>query len=257
MPGKLSPTATAVAAGLTAAALTIGAFLLGISQAAVPAAAAGTAPQASLTAAGAGSGRITVTGTGTVTGTPSQLLLSMGVQTSGASVSAALAAANQAVRAVTGALRHAGVAAADIQTSGLSIQPSYRGSGEPDGYAVSESVQVTLRHLPTAGGQISAAARAGGNATVVNGVSLDLGDSTALLAAARGRAVADARAKAAAYARALGRSLGPAVSVSESAAPPPFYPEALPAAAGRSPAVPVHPGSQQLTVTVTVVFSLT
>jgi hypothetical protein len=181
----------------------------------------------------------------------------MGVQTSGASVSAALAAANHAVRAVTGALRHDGVAPADIQTSGLSIQPNYRTSGAPSGYAVNESVSVTLRHLATAGTQISAAALAGGNATVVDGVSLNFGDSTALLAAARIRAVTDARDKAAAYARAIGRPLGPVVSMSESTTPPPFFGEAASAAASRPAAVPVHPGTQQLTVTVTVVFALT
>jgi hypothetical protein len=255
---KLSATGRAVVVAVAAAALLMGAFLLGLSQATVPSAAAGTSSRASLTAAATGGTRITVTGTGTVTGTPDQLLLSMGVQTSGASVSSALAAANHAVRAVAAALRHGGVAAADIQTSGLSIQPNYRPSGAPSGYAVSESVNVTLRNLASAGNQISAAARAGGNATVVDGVSLNFGDSTTLLAAARGRAVTDAKAKAAAYARAIGRPLGPVVSVSEATSPPPepFYGSEGIAAAPRSAAVPVHPGSQHLSVTVTVVYGL-
>jgi hypothetical protein len=261
MPVKLSSTGRAIVAGVAAAALLMGAFLLGLSQATVPtaaAAAAATTSQASLTAVATGGARITVTGTGTVTGTPDQLLLSMGVQTSGASVSSALASANRAVRAVTGALRHDGVAAADIQTSGLSIQPNYRSSGAPSGYGVSESVSVTLRNLASAGNQISVAARAGGNATVVDGVSLNFGDSTTLLAAARGRAVADAKAKASAYARAIGHPLGPAVGVSEAAspAPEPFFGAEGAAAAPRPAAVPVHPGSQKLTVTVTVVYTL-
>jgi uncharacterized protein YggE len=273
MPAGLSshgrPTvAGSVALGAAAAALLVGAFAVGMSQARPGAAGTATAASsatggqpASLTAATAasGAGRITVTGTGTVTGTPDQLVLSMGVQTNAASVSAALEQANRAVRAVTRTLARTGVRAADIQTSGLSIQPDYRnGSALPSGYGVSEFVQVTLRHLASAGSQISNAARAGGNATMIDGVSLNLGDTSSLLAAARTRAVADAKAKAAQYARALGRTLGPVLSLSESAPPQPLpvFPYAAANAAARASAVPVHPGTQQLSVSVTVVFGL-
>jgi uncharacterized protein YggE len=194
-----------------------------------------------------------------VAGTPDQLTLSMGVQTDGASVRAALQRANQAVRAVTGALARSGVRHSDIQTSDLYIQPDYTGSSAvPTGYAVSESVQVTLRTLAVAGTQISDAVRAGGNAVVVNGVSLGLGDPGSLLAAARARAAADARTKAAQYAKGLGGSLGPLLSMSEqSAAPPPVLlaPGAARPAATPSP-VPVSPGRQQVSVTVTAVFAL-
>jgi uncharacterized protein YggE len=195
-----------------------------------------------------------------VSGVPNELSLSMGVQTNGSSVAAALRQANSAVRAVTSALGRTGVSRSDIQTSGLSIYPNYSsGTGVPSGYQVSEQLTVTLRRLSTAGSQISAAARAGGNATVVDGVSLNLSDTSGLLAAARAKAVADAKARAAAYARALGRPLGPVVSMSETPPAQPFEPVpfAANASAGRAASsVPVHPGSQQLSVTVTVVFGL-
>lgn len=255
------------AIGAASAGLLIGAFTLGQGSAAPATAASatgGTAPAgtAALTAAAApapAGTRITVTGTGNVSGVPNQLSLSMGVQTSAGSVAAALREANSAVRAVTSVLARAGVGAADIQTSGLSIYPSYSGSsGLPSGYQVSEQLTVTLRQLSKAGSQISAAARAGGNATVIDGVSLNLSDTSTLLAAARARAVADAKAKATAYARALGRPLGAVVSMSEGPPPQPFQPLPLAeASAGRAAsAVPVHPGTQQLSVTVTAVFAL-
>ena len=66
-----------------------------------------------------------MTGTGTVTGTPDQLVLSMGVQTSASSVSIALRQANEAASRVIRSLKAGGVRAADIQTSGLSIEPNY------------------------------------------------------------------------------------------------------------------------------------
>src|SRR5215468_12307304 len=259
---QFSPVQRAVAVGVASAGLLIGAFTLGVGQrSATPAAASDAAGNAALTAAvpAAGTARITVTGTGKVSGVPNQLSLSMGVQTSRGSVATALRQANAAARSVTAVLRRSGVAASDIQTSGLSIYPSYSGSsGVPDGYQVSEQLAITLRRLSVAGSQISAAARAGGNATVIDGVSLNLSDTSTLLAAARAKAVADAKAKAAAYARALGRPLGPVVSMSETPVNQPYpVPEfAAPTASRAAASVPVHPGTQQLSVTVTVIFTL-
>lgn len=241
----------ALAAGVAAAALLIGAFILGTGQGSTASASAAAASPPGLPGT-----RITVTGTGNVSGTPDTLTLSMGVQASAASVGSALQQADAAVTAVTAALRGLGVSAADIQTSGLSIQPTYQsGQAQPAGYGVSESIEVTLSNLGRAGTQISAAVRAGGNAAVIDGVSLDLRDTSGLLAAARAAAVADAKVKAAQYAKALGRTLGPLVSMTEATAPPavPQY-AAMPSA--RAAGVPVSPGTEQLTVTVTAVFAL-
>ena len=249
---QLSSTSRGVAAGVVAAGLLIGAFTIGAAQTSASPVASGAG-----LAQATGGARITVTGTGKVSGVPNQLVLSMGVQTSAASVAGALRQANQAVRSITTVLTHSGVSAPDIQTSGLSIQPNYSGSGAPRGYGVSEQLSVTLNHLSSAGNQISAAARAGGNATVIDGVSLNLSDTGTLLASARAKAVADAKAKASAYARALGRPLGPVVSMTESAPAQPYYYPPVPAPFGaRSSPVPVHPGTQQLSVTITAVFTL-
>jgi len=264
MPVRLTSTQRALLAGVAAAGVLIGTFAAGAAQGGGDPAAAVTAPahtlaiQAADQAAAAGGARITVTGTGAVSGTPDQLMLSMGVQTSDASVSAALQRANQAVRAVAGALARTGVRRSDIQTSGLSIQPNYAGnSALPTGYGVSESIDVTLRRLATAGTQISDAVRAGGNATVVDGVSLNLSDTSSLLAAARARAVADARTRAAQYAKALGRSVGPVVSVSEQGGMGPLPVPVAGAARSSTPSpVPVSPGRQRVTVSVTAVFAL-
>ena len=255
---QFSSTQRAVAVGVASAGLLIGAFTLGAGQGS--ATAGGATGNAALTAAPAAGGtRITVTGTGKVSGVPNQLALSMGVQTNGTSVAAALHQANSAVRSITAVLRRSGVTASDIQTSGLSIYPNYSGSsGVPDGYQVSEQLSINLRRLSAAGSQISAAAHAGGNATVIDGVSLNLSDTSTLLASARARAVADAKAKATAYARALGRPLGPVVSMSETPAAQPYpLPEFAASSAARAASpVPVHPGTQRLSVTVTVIFTL-
>jgi uncharacterized protein len=247
----ISPGYRAAAIGVASAALLIGAFSLGTSRSAGSPAQAATAETGSQQ-----SGRITVTGTGTATGTPNQLVVSMGVQVNSGSVSAALDAANQIVSQVTAALTGQGVGAADIQTSGLSIYPNYQSSSPvPVSYQVTESMTATLNEISAAGSQIEDAVRAGGNAVTVDGVSLNLTDDGPLFAAARASAMRDARAKAAQFARAAGQPLGQVLSITPvaSSSPPVLAPNS--AASAGSAAVPISPGSQQVSVSVTVVYA--
>lgn len=260
MPVTLTHRYRALAFGGVAAAILIGAFALGITAGSAAPSSAGqnssrNTEQAVVTSAGPG--RITVTGTGIVNGTPNQLTLSMGVQVNAASVASALAEANRAVSGVTATLKARGVAGRDIQTSGLSIQPNYRdNSSIPDGYGVSEYLTATLRKISTAGAQIQAAVQAGGNAVTIDGVSLDLTDTSGLLARARAAAVTDARHKAAQYASAIGQPLGPVVSITDQAPAQP-YPFAMASGtAAHSASVPISPGTQQLSVSITVVYAI-
>jgi uncharacterized protein len=259
-----NPGYRAAAIGVASAALLVGAFTIGASRSSQAATSQGSGSQdhgATLTAASAASApgaKITVTGVGTVTGTPNQLLLSLGVSVNGASVSSALDQANQAVRNVTAALRTRGVAGRDIQTSGLSISPNYQGNSQvPVSYGVSESLTATLNNLSLAGGQVEAAVHAGGNAVTIDNVSLNLTDTGKLLAAARAAAVSDARAKAAQFAAALGEPLGPVVSITpEQQVSPVFYGAASAApAASKAGTVPISPGRQQVSISITVVYA--
>lgn len=253
------PVIRGMAAGVVAAGLLIGAFALGSAQSG-PARSGST--QTSTGASGIvlsssqAGGKITVTGTGTVTGTPNQLVLSMGVQANASSVSDALRQANEAASRVMAALRAHGVSKADIATSGLSIGPTYRGGSRvPVGYAVSEELTATLRVLAKAGSQIQAAVNAGGNATTVDGVSLNLTDTGGLLAKARTAAVRDAQAKASQFARALHRPLGGVISVSDQSSAVPF-PEFAGLSAKAAGSVPISPGRQQVSVQITVVYAI-
>src|SRR6266513_2840394 len=149
---QFSPVQRAAAAGVASAGLLIAAFTLGAGQGSAAPASASDAPGNATLTATAGTARITVTGTGKVSGVPNQLSLSMGVQTNAGSVATALRQANTAARSVTAVLRRSGVATSDIQTSGLSIYPSYSdSSGVPSSYQVSEQLTITLRHLSVAG----------------------------------------------------------------------------------------------------------
>ncbi|HUA41750.1 MAG TPA: SIMPL domain-containing protein [Streptosporangiaceae bacterium] len=249
-----SPRYLAAATGVAAAALLIGAFSFGTRQGSSPSSGAADAATVSPSQS---AGRITVTGTGTVTGVPNQLILSMNVQANGWDVTAALNQANADVRKVTSALRQHGVAAKDIQTSDLNVSPNYNNNGVITSYGVTESLTATLNRIRVAGGQITAAVRAGGNAVSVDDVALNLTNTGPLMAAARTKAVADARAQAEQFARALGEPLGQVISVTpvQQEQPEPLEFGANPAATSGHAAVRISPGTQQLSVSVTVVYA--
>jgi uncharacterized protein len=215
---------------------------------------AGTPASASSESTGS---TITVTGNGTATGTPDELELSLEVDEQASSVSAALDAANQDMTHVRDALLKSGVPAAALQTTGMNVEPQYDQNSKITGYSVTESLSAELHGVATAGQAITDAADAGGNATRINGVQLDLNDQSGkLLAAARGDAFRDAQAHAEQYARAAGRKLGTVLSITDegsSGTSGPILPAAM--FVDRS-AVPISAGSQQLTASVAVSWQL-
>ncbi len=204
---------------------------------------------------------IVMTGTGEATGVPDQLVFSLAVHTNASDVSTALSSANAATRHVLEAVKGDGVAAKDVQTTGLSINPTYdySGDGPPviTGYAVSESLSVLVRSLPDAGSVIGHAVKAGGNAVRLHDLRLQIGDEDALLRKARADAIAQAKMKAEQYAAASGRELGEVTSIREVHIAPriePVYAAAALDVAGASK-VPIRAGSADLKVTVSVVWS--
>ena len=238
----------------------LAAYLIGSARPSV--AGAATPVAAVRTATGAASPAdtgITVTGTGKVTGTPDTLRISMSVTATSQDVDSALASANASAKAVQDALLAQGVAAKDLQTSNLSIQPNYTPKGQPSGYVVSEGITASVRDLAKAGATLTAAVNAGGDAVRVDGVTMALEDTSHLVGDARKGAVDDARAKAEQYAQAAGRSLGEVQSISEIVTQPvpQYYDSRFAAATAQaSSPVPLQAGSQELTVQVTVVFAL-
>jgi uncharacterized protein YggE len=240
-----------------AAAAVTGAYLVGAANR--PAAAAQTvyAVPAADQRSGAMPG-ITVTGVGTVDGTPDTLTLDLTVTQTRGDVSSALSAASASMNAVDAALGAKGVASADLKTSGAQVQPNYSSNGSINGYTASESLTATLRDLKKAGSAISAAAGASGNATRIDGVSLDIEHDSSLMTQARAAAFADAKAKAQQYAGAAGESLGKPTQVTETVnSPTPLdYRSAYSGAASQAAVVPIKAGTAQISVTVTVVFAV-
>lgn len=204
---------------------------------------------------------INVTGQGKVTGRPDVLKVTLGVSVLRPTVDQATGDAAALATAVIDALKAGGVAEDDIQTANYSISPEYDWSGETQrllGYRVNNEVRVKIRDLNTAGAIIDAATAAGGDATVVNGLSFDIEDNAELLQLARTAAWNDAEGKAGQLAQLAGVGLGAAISITETINydTPPIYYERDMAAAGDSAVTPIESGTQEVTVVVQVTFAI-
>ncbi len=202
--------------------------------------------------------QITVTGEGRVDRAPDLATLSLGVTTQGATAAAAMAANSAGVAAVLANLTAAGIAAADIQTSGLSLNPNWIGydaSPTPriDGYTATNTVTVRVRALGSLGAVLDAAVQDGAN--TLNGLAFGLADPDPVLDEARVRAVADAQRRAALLAAAAGVTLGRVLSISDSVgvgAPAPMYSMY----AGSAAPVPVSGGEVSVLATVTISWEI-
>jgi len=195
---------------------------------------------------------ITVTGNGSVTATPDRASFSFSVDTRGATASAALSANADAAQSVVDALKNAGVAAADLQTTSVSLDPQTSQDGTKIiGYAASSSVSVTVP-IGRAGAIVDAAVKAGADG--VSGPSLDVSDQDSFYADALKAAVANAKAKATTLAEAAGLQLGAVQTVVEDSSPSPVVFHAA-APSDTSGSVPIEPGSQEIDATVTVTYS--
>ena len=202
--------------------------------------------------------QITVSGEGTVSIAPDSAYLRAGVITEGKTAKDAGDANAKAMASVMAAIKEAGIADKDVQTSRYSIRPVYEG-GRPvreriTGFQAANSVLLTLRDLDKIGGLIDRVIAAGAND--MGGVEFVVSDSSKALDPARAEAMADARRKAEAFAKAAGVKVGAPLTIHEqSTAPPRYYPMMLRAAPAPAD-TPVASGEQSLRVTVTVSFEL-
>ena len=150
---------------------------------------------------------VEVSGEGSVGAAPDFARVTLGVTSAGKNAGEAMAANAKAANALVSLIKAEGVAPADIQTSELSISPTF--SQAPPGqqtaptitgYSVSNNLTVMLRDIPRLGALLDKAVAAGANS--IYGIGFGHNDPSALLDRARPLAVADARRKAEIYASA-------------------------------------------------------
>jgi hypothetical protein len=194
---------------------------------------------------------IVVNGAGAVTVVPDRGAFSFAVATPAKTASAALKANASAIAAVVAALKQAGIASADLQTTQLSLDQRLSADGQTIvGYVGTSSVLAQLRELGRAGAVVDAAVAAGADS--FSGPSLSTGDTSKLYGDALKAAVADAKAKAQTLAAAAGLTLGRITSVEETGGQQPVP---MASGAAKQDSVAIEPGSQQIEASVTVSFA--
>ena len=219
------------------------------------------APAAAQTAEPAITGtRLDVVATGEVNRVPDIVRISAGVVTQAPSATEAIRQNAARMDAVRNALRRAGIADRDIQTSTLNLQPDYRyaenRSPELVGYRAVNEVAIRFRDIANTGRILDALVAEGANQ--INGPTLVIDRPEAALDEARVQALANARARAELYARTLGQRIKRVLSVSETGTPfPPPRPMMMrDMAAGNVQSTQIDPGEQTLSVNLTVSFEL-
>ena len=205
--------------------------------------------------------RLDITASGEVTRIPDVAVISAGVVTRQQTASSAIQENSSRMERVLAALKKAGVAERDVQTSSLSLSPEYRyQENQPPqlvGYAASNQVSIRFRDIRNSGKILDALVAEGANQ--INGPSLTIDKPEAALDEARQQAIANGRARAELYARTLGKRVARVVSVSEGGGnypvPPPM-PVMMEARMAGQADTKVVPGEQKLQVSVSMVFDL-
>lgn len=207
---------------------------------------------------------VTLNVTETVEAAPDQATIGTGLQTRAPTAAQAMRDNAAKMDKLIAALAKAGIAKADIQTSGINLSAQYDYSdraGQPDGprfigYEAMNQLNVKVRDIRKVGTLLDTLVTAG--ATNVNGPAFTIGDPAPMLQQARAQALKSANAQADFYAQAAGYRSARLVSISESnsGGHPPVPMVATRFKADAAQATPVEPGQVGSSVNLTVQYAL-
>ena len=191
---------------------------------------------------------------------PDVATISAGVVTQAADANAAMRANAVQMDKVMAAIKAAGIAERDIQTSGINLNPQYKyvENQEPTitGYQANNTVNLKVRDIGKLGKVLDALVASGANQ--VNGPSFEIDQPEEAYDEARRGALEKAQARAAMYAKTLGVRVRRIVSISEGAGfqPPRPMPMMAMARGKAEMDTAVSPGETTLSANLDVVFEL-
>jgi uncharacterized protein YggE len=203
---------------------------------------------------------ITLNGRGTVDHAPDIAMISLGVQIEAPTAAAAMQQQAAKMNEVFAAVKAAGIAERDMQTSNLSLNAAYdyptNGKPKLRGYVASNQLTIKVRKIDGLGKTLDAVVKGGGN--TINGVSFSIDKPEPLMDEARVSAIKDAANKAELYAKAVGYRVKRIVTVSENEGyqpPQPVMMQYRKEMADAAP-TPVAAGEVSLMASVSVTFEL-
>lgn len=206
-----------------------------------------------------GARTLSVTGTGTAGAASGGAEFTVTVESSALTQQDAARDNAARTRQLTEALLRTGAKPEQLATANYTVNPIYTYEGnvrKMEGYRAESQVRVQVPWTSVAGFLIDAAADNG--ATAIDGLRFLPGESDGPRAEAITAAAEDARRQAEAIAAALGATLGPVLSVSETApVPAPAYgADRLLTASALSSVTAVEEGQQTVTVQLYVTYAL-
>jgi uncharacterized protein len=199
--------------------------------------------------------QVTVVGSGHVQGVPDTLTADVSIEFVAPDVTAAMNQTNDRQQAVITAVAGAGIDRKDISTTDVSLQPQYDPTGATiTGYRAANSIRIKIHPADSASRVLAFVVDTGSAATRINSVSYSIADDSQLVKDARSRAFQDAKDRAAQYAQLSGLGLGKIISISETAGG--ATPTNAPAPRMMPSSVPLEPGQQTVSFSVTAVWEL-
>ena len=199
---------------------------------------------------------VTTAGRGVAVARPDVTRCELGVESSGATVGEALAAAQRALVALRAALLDAGVLADDLRTTQTSTWTSQTGEGEARTEVAHAQLglRALVRSVDGAGDVVTAALTAAGDQARLHGLQVAVSDSQQAARDARAAAFADARDRAEQFAQLAGRELGELIDLTESPDRGTPVARMLKVAAADS-SMPVDGGTEEITAYVTTTWA--
>lgn len=206
---------------------------------------------------------ISVTGEGKITAAPNIATVSVGLVTENADAGTAQTENTKKMNKLIELVKGAGVAESDIQTTQYQINPKYsyaeKTGSQITGYNVTQSADVKIRDLTKISVVLTKAGEAGANQ--ISGLQFTVDEPSNLKAAARDKAVADAKDKAEKLAKSLGVRLKRIINFGEFSpvsSGPMLYKEAMGmgGSADMMPTPTVQPGSLEINSEVTITYEI-
>ncbi|WP_430429711.1 SIMPL domain-containing protein [Parasphingorhabdus sp.] len=193
---------------------------------------------------------------------PDTASFSTGIESKAPTATEALRDNSRKARVMIEKLKSLGIAAKDIQTTGISLSADYDYDNDARqnrfvGYRVSNQVRATVREIDSLGTILDSLVSSGG-VTNLNGPYFSIDDDSQLKTLARQRALENARGQALSYAKASGYSDVRLLLISESIHNVSQRPMVAMARMGNASneSVPVAPGQVGTTVSVKVTYEM-
>ncbi len=207
---------------------------------------------------------ITVDGEGKVVGKPDVAAIDLGMTIEKPTVAAAQTENTRVMNLLNAALKEAGVADADVQTTAYQVNPNYdwnNGVQKLRSYSVAQNVHVKIRALDKVGDILGKAGSLGANQ--IGGINFTIDNPEQLKDEARAKAIENAKQKAMTLSQAAGIKLVRVVSFSESYGgvmpQPVMYDKMAYGMGGAAPAAPsptVESGSNEINANVSITYEI-